>query len=102
MEIDVPEPVAIKLIEYRIECEKEAEKMSYYEEIRKAEMAHRYFKALKLAGVYAFVDKKNELSMENLLSAILLVEESGEAFQEILNREKPYVKLAKYIASMPE
>ena len=100
--IDVPEPVTIKLIEYRIECEKEAEKMYYYEEIRKAEMAHRYFKALKLAGVYAFVDKKNELSMENLLSAILLVEESGEAFQEILNREKPYVKLAKYIASMPE
>ena len=100
--IQVPDPVAIKLIEYRIDCEKEAEKFSDYDEIRKAELSHRYFKALKLAGVYAFIDKDMEVTMDNLMSAILLVEESGEAFQGILNREKPYVKLAKYISAMPE
>ena len=97
--INVSEPVAIKLIEYRINCEKEADKLPDHEEIKKAELSHRYFKALKLAGAYAFVDKAMEVTMENLLSAILLVEESGESFQKILNREKPYVKLAKFIAS---
>ena len=97
--MNVPEDVAIKLIEYRINCEKEADKLPDYEEIRKAELSHRYFKALKLAGAYSFIDKAMDVSMGNLMSAILLVEESGESFQKILNREKPYVKLAKYIAS---
>ena len=97
--ITVPDDVAIKLIEYRINCERVADALPDHEEIKKAELSHRYFKALKLAGAYAFVDKAFELSMDHLLSAILLVEESGNAFQSILNREKPYVKLAKFIAS---
>ena len=95
----VPEDVAIKLIEYRINCEKEADKLPDHEEIRKAELSHRYFKALKLAGAYSFIDKAMTISMDNLMSAILMVEESGKSFQKILNREKPYVKLAKFIAS---
>lgn len=92
--------VGIKLLEYKIECEKLAETMADHEEIRKAELSHRYFKALKLAGAYAFIDESNQVEMDHLLQAILLVEESGTAFQTILNREKTYVKLAKYISSV--
>jgi hypothetical protein len=96
----VPDDVAIQLLRYKLACEAAAEKLPEHEEIRKAEMSHRYFKALKLAGAYAFVDASSEVEMEHLMSAILLVEESGAAFQHILTREKPYVKLAKYIADM--
>ena len=96
----VEDDVAIKLIEYKIACEQASDKLAEHEEIKKAEMNHRYFKALKLAGAYAFVDESNKVEMDHLLSAILLVEESGKAFQTILNREKTYVKLAKYIASV--
>ena len=92
--------VAIQLLRYKLACEKVSENLPEHEEIRKAEMAHRYFKALKLAGAYAFIDESNEVEMGHLLSAILLVEESGTAFQAILNREKSYVKLAKYIADV--
>ena len=98
----VDEPVGIRLLEYKIACEKAADLMADHEEIRKAEISHRYFKALKLAGAYAFVDRSSEIEMEHLMQAILLVEESGAAFQSILNREKAYVKLAKYIASIDE
>ena len=70
-----------------------------HDEIRKAELNHRYFKALKLAGAYAFCDESNEVELGHLQQAILLVEESGAAFQIILNREKTYVKLARYIAT---
>lgn len=98
--IQVPDDVAIKLLEYKIACERASEEMADHEEIKKAELSHRYFKALKLAGAYAFVDESTEIEMEHLLQAILLVEESGEAFQTILKREKTYVKLAKYIASV--
>lgn len=94
----VEDDVGIKLIEYKVACERAAEAMKDHEEIRKAEISHRYFKALKLAGAYAFVDGSNEVEMDHLLSAILLVEESGASFHTILNRERTYVKLARYMA----
>lgn len=96
----VEDDVGIRLLEYKIACEKIADHMADHEEIRKAELSHRYFKALKLAGAFAFVDESNEVEMDHLMQAILLVEESGNAFQTILNREKTYVKLAKYIAAV--
>lgn len=100
--ITVSDDVAIQLLTYKIECEKVADQMADHEEIRKAELSHRYFKSLKLAGAYAFIDQSIEIEMDHLMQAILLVEESGKAFQSILNREKTYVKLAKYIAAVDE
>lgn len=96
----VEDDVGIALIAYKIDCERQAEAMADHEEIRKAEISHRYFKALKLAGALAFVDQSSFIEMSHLQQAILLTEESGVAFQTILNREKAYVKLAKYIASV--
>lgn len=96
----VEDDVGIELLRYKIECERIADEMAEHEEIRKAEMSHRYFKALKLAGAYAFVDMSPQVTIDHLKSAILLVEESGAAFQQILNREKAYVKLARYIAAV--
>ena len=96
----VDDDVGIELLTYRIDCEKQAETMGEHEEIRKSELAHRYFKTLKLAGAYAFIDGSTEVLMDHLHAAIKLVEESGTAFQTILNREKSYVKLAKYIADV--
>lgn len=93
---------AIELVKYRIECEKLADELSPYAEIQKAELNHRYFKALKLAGTFAFIDKSSVITQEHLLQAIKLVEESGENFTKILNREKPYMKLARYLSSVPE
>lgn len=98
--MDVPDAVGIKALEYKIACEQIADTMPEHDDIRKAELSHRYFKALKLAGAYAFVDQSSNIEMEHLMQAILLVEESGLAFQKILNREKSYVKLAKYIAGI--
>ena len=98
----VQDDVAIQLLTYKIAWEQEADGLPEHEEIRKAELSHRYFKALKLAGAYAFVDQSSEVEMEHLMSAILLVEESGKSFQTILSREKAYVKLAKYIAAVDE
>lgn len=96
----VEDAVGIELIKYKIDCEKRAGELAEHEEIKKAELSHRYFKALKLAGAYAFLDQSPNIEMDHLKSAILLVEQSGESFQMILNREKAYVKLAKFIASV--
>ena len=90
---------SLELIDYRLVCERIAEKFPEHEEIKKAEISHRYFKALKLAGAYAFIDDSPELTKEHLQYAIKLVEESGDAFNRLLTRDRNYVKLAKYIAS---
>jgi hypothetical protein len=87
------------LIEYKLKCEKQANLLPEHEEIKKAEISHRYFKALKLAGAYAFIDDSPELTSDHLYHAIKLAEESGEAFDKLLTRDRNYVKLAKYIAT---
>lgn len=90
----------IMLLQYKIQCEKRAYELKDHEETQKAELTHRYYKALKLAGAYAFVDKRSEITQNHLASAITLVEDSGEHFKRIMCKEGAYVKLAKYIASV--
>ena len=97
--LQMSKETSLLLIEYRLKCEREAEQYPEHEEIKKAEISHRYFKALKLAGAYAFVDDSPELTQDHLCQAIKLAEESGDAFNRLLTRDRPYVKLAKYIAS---
>lgn len=91
---------SLLIIEYKQKCEEIANGLPEHEEIKKAEISHRYFKALKLAGAYAFVDDSPELTTDHLYQAIKLAEESGEAFELILTRDRNYVKLAKYLGSV--
>lgn len=92
--------VSITLIRYKQLCEQKAAEYPEHEEIRKAELSHRYFKALKLAGAYTFIEGNAEITEDILWSAIKLTEESGAAFDGLLTRDRNYVKLAKYIASI--
>lgn len=98
--INVDDHVAVELLRYKIECEDMADALPEHEDIRKSELSHRYFKALKLAGAYAFVDESTEVDLDHLYSAIKLVEQSGECFVQILRRDKVYVKLAKYLGAV--
>lgn len=97
-QIDVPEDVGIELTTYEEICIARASGFSAHEEVRRSEMEHRYFKALKLAGAFAFVDESSEVTMDHLYQAIKLVEESGHAFNKMMRREKNYVRLARFIA----
>lgn len=96
--IIVSEPVTLEIIEYERICASRVKAMPERNNIQRAEMTHRYFKALKIAGAYAFIDNSPDITQDHLESAIKLVEESGAALQELLKRDKPHVKLAKYLA----
>ena len=100
VQLTMDKSTSLKLIQYRLECEKKAEAIPEHREAVKAEMMHRYYKTLKLAGAYAFVDKSSTITDYHLDCAIQVVEDSGEAFTDIMHREKPYVKLAKYLANV--
>ena len=90
---------SLLLIKYRLKCDAEAVLLNEHEEIKKAEISHRYFKVLKLAGAYAFIENAPTVTDEHIYQAIKLAEESGVAFSQILTRDRNYVKLAKYIAN---
>lgn len=95
----ISKDTTVTLIEYQLHCQKLADAMAEHEEIRKAEMSHRYFKVLKLAGAYAFIDDSPEVTEAHIENAIKLAEESGQAFNQLLTRDRPYVKLARYMAT---
>lgn len=90
----------LKLIEYQLDCERRAELLPEHEDIRKNELINRFFKVLKLAGAYAFIEDAVEVSEQHIYQAIRLAEDSGEHFDQMLARDKPWVKLAKYIAAV--
>lgn len=98
--LNMSKDVSLLLIEYKMRCEELANKLPEHEEIKKAEISHRYFKALKLAGAYAFIEGYHEVTEDCLYSAIKLVEESGKAFTNMLSRARNYEKLANYLADV--
>jgi len=98
--LHVSEEVTLLFIEYQLACEARADLLPEHDDMRKAELSHRYFKAMKLAGGYAFIDSSPDLSLEHAYFAIKLVEDSGDAFEQILTRDRPYVKLARYLADI--
>jgi len=90
----------IHLLNYKIQCESRAYKLKAHEDIKKSELSHRYYKALKLAGAYAFVEGSKDVNKNHLNSAIQLTEDSGEHFNRIITKEGSYARLARYIADV--
>lgn len=97
--IFLPEDVCLELLRYRLDCEERGREYSEHESIKKGEMDNRFFKTLKLAAAYAFIDESAVITQDHLENAIKLVEESGTAFAKLMTPERPYVKLAKYLAA---
>lgn len=96
--IRVPRSTSIELLRYKLWCEKKSSEMGDHEELAKTELNHRYFKTLKLSGVYAALDGSNLVQVEHLHQAMTLVEESGESFARLFQRERPYMRLGKFLA----
>lgn len=97
LELQLPRDSGIHLMAYKQWCQERAKQMPEFAEIQRAELEHRYFKALKLASAYAFIDCQAEVSIEHLNQAIKFTEESGVALEQIFQQEKPYERLARYL-----
>ena len=97
--INVPKSVDLLIIEYRQQCEIIASSLPEHDFIRKAEIKHRFFKTLKVAAGFSFIDGESTLHENNLYAAIKMSEISGKCFARLLTRERNYVKLAKFISN---
>ena len=96
--LQISEANSVYLIEYQMKCEEAADEMKDHMSIHKAEMSHRYYKAIKLAGAYTFADNSTEITQDHLDYAISIVEDSGEAFHTLMRKQGPYERLAHYLA----
>jgi hypothetical protein len=101
-ELIVPDETALLMYAYKTSCESRSLELRENEEIVRIELSSRFFKTVKLAGVYAFCDGSVEITIPHLEAAIKVAEESGGALRRILKREKAWVKLARHIASLDE
>lgn len=101
-ELDIKKPVVMYLLQYKLNCEERAKEFTDSQNIQRSEMQHRYFKVLKLSGAYAFVGGQQEITIRDLEHAIKLVEDSGDAFAELMKPQRAYEKLARYLANSPE
>lgn len=98
--IELPQDIAIECIQYKLNCEKVANNLPETQETLKIELYNRYSKALKLAGIYAFIDGKDVVSHDHLKYAIKLVETSGLALEKLLTPLYPHMRLAHYLADV--
>jgi hypothetical protein len=96
--LQMSEANSVYLIQYQMKCEEAADDMKDHMSIHKAEMSHRYYKAIKLAGAYTFADNSTEITQDHLDYAISVVEDSGEAFHTLMRKQGPYERLAHYLA----
>lgn len=96
--LQMSEANSIYLIEYQMRCEELADAFKEHMSVHQAEMMHRYYKALKLAGAYAFADNSPEITKDHLDYAISVVEDSGEAFHLLMRKQGAYERLANYMA----
>lgn len=99
-QITIPRDVLMNLVQYRLDNDEKSKNFSEFQIVQKSEMEHRYFKVLKLAAAYAFIDGSPVITQDLLENAIKLVEESGDAFTQLLSPERNYAKLAKYLADV--
>lgn len=97
--ITVERPCAELYYEYRNYLIEQKRKLPAHEELQAREMQFRFDKAMKLAAAYAFIDRSAEVTVEHLQAAIKLAEDSGEKFRQIVTRELPFIRLAKYLGS---
>jgi hypothetical protein len=98
----ISKATSILLNEYQLSCEARSDQMPEHQEVMRSEIQNRSFKVLKLAGAYAFIDDSPEILDSHIYNAIKVAEDSGEAFAQLLSRDKPWVKLAKYFAAVKQ
>ncbi|MDR2436969.1 MAG: hypothetical protein LBD17_02720 [Endomicrobium sp.] len=95
-EITIDKETSIFLLDYENKCKEKTFNFKKNEILQSTELKHRYWKVLKLAGIYAFIDYRDHITIQDITEAIELVEDSGKNFETIIKTDPNYIKLAKF------
>lgn len=101
-QVKVPDKVMEAILEYQIHCEDIMESYRSSDEIRRAEARGRYFKTIRLAGTFAFLDSNPTMTLDHWEAAMKVAEISASCFAEMLSRPPAFARLAQYLAEAKE
>lgn len=99
LDIEIGRKECLYLMKYKLNCEQRGREFKEHQATLKAEIDHRYFKVMKLAAAYAFIDYEDRITIDHLENAMKLVEDSGKDFQRLMTPERGYMKLAKFLSN---
>ena len=71
-------------------------------EVEQIELAHRHWKTIKLAGIYAFISGSDSITKEHVEQAMYVADLSGEAFNRMINQPPIYERMFEYMSSKKE
>jgi hypothetical protein len=98
IELTMSKENSIALIEFKLDCERRADLLPKSDLDKRAELEHSYFKVLKLAASYAFIDGDMSVKKKHLESAMKLADDSSKVFRDkFMEREQPHVRLLNYL-----
>ena len=100
--VTISEEAEIINMEYHMKCEALSESKNDLSEQERIELVNRAWKAIRLAGVYAFIDDHREIKPEHIEQAIFVAEMSGEAFKKVMNQPKVFERMFQFIANRKE
>ncbi|UAW01140.1 hypothetical protein [Vibrio phage BUCT194] len=101
-EVTVPTALMPEILEYQIHCEDIMDSFKSSDEIRRAEARGRYYKTLRLAGAFAFLDSSPDMTLAHWEAAVKVAELSANCFYDMLDIDPPHARLAKYLAECKE
>lgn len=101
-QVRVPNDVMEAILEYQMYCEDLMEDMHVNDEIRRAEARGRYFKTIRLAGTFSFLDSNPVMTMANWEAAVKVAEISAKCFNEMLTRPPAFARLAQFLSEARE
>lgn len=100
--VTIPAVVMSEIMEYQIHCEDIVDTFKTTDEIRRAEAKGRYYKTIKLAGAFAFLDSASDMTVDHWEAAVKISEMSAACFDEMLKTDSTHVRLAKYLSECSE
>ena len=97
-ELPLTEEAELAIAEYQIKCDGIVEKTKNISEQERLELINRPWKAQRLAGVYSFISKSDDITAEFVEQAIYVAEVSGLGFQKVMNQPPTHQRLFEFIA----
>lgn len=98
--ITCDDTIYCKVIEYEQLNKRHTLTMKVHQEAEKFEVGHRHWKLFKLMGLLAMAEHRDYVTMDDFNDALEVVHDSGQCFNEIVNREPNYVRLFNFMVDM--
>lgn len=88
-----------QVLVYKRTCEIEAAKLSEFDDLEAANLAHSYWVMTKLMAIYAFADGSNTMEQPHFDRALAYIENSKANFKALVKRKTNFERIATFITS---